>query len=48
MSDTQKIKIGVCLLIAQIILLGMTFGFRACLDHQAEKAGIAGIIMEAK
>jgi hypothetical protein len=47
MSDAQKIKIGICLVIAQIVLLAMTMGFRACLDHQAERAGIASIIQEA-
>jgi len=48
MSDAQKIKIGICLVIAQCILLAMTMAFKATMDHQAEKAGIAGIIMEAK
>lgn len=47
MSDAQKIKIGICLVIAQVILLAMTMGFRACLDHQAERAGISQIIQEA-
>jgi hypothetical protein len=47
MTDSQKIRIGICLVIAQCILLAMTFGFRACLDHQAERAGISAIITEA-
>jgi hypothetical protein len=45
--NAQHIKIGFCLVIAQVILLAMTLGFKACLDHQAERAGISQIIMEA-
>lgn len=47
MTDAQKIKLGIALVIAQICLLALTLGFRACLDHQAERAGIASIIQEA-
>jgi hypothetical protein len=47
MTDAQKIKLGFILLAAQCILLVMTLGFKACLDHQAERAGIAAIITEA-
>ena len=43
----QHIKIGMVLLLAQVILLAMTLGFKACLDHQAERAGLASIIQEA-
>lgn len=45
--NAQHIRIGFCLLAAQVILLAMTMGFRACLDHQAERAGISQIIQEA-
>lgn len=48
MTDSQKIKLGFILLAAQCILLVMTLGFKACLDHQAERAGIASIITEAE
>lgn len=47
MNDTQKIKVGIALLIAQCLLLAMTFGFHAAMDAQAERAGIADIIREA-
>lgn len=47
MSDAQKIKIGICLVIAQCIMLAMTMAFKATMDHQAERAGISQIIQEA-
>ena len=41
-------KLGFTLLIAQIVLLGMTLGFNAVLDHKAQQDGIAAIIQEAR
>ncbi len=47
MSEEQKIKIGVAVIIAQIVLLGTTMGFNASMDRQAGRDGIAAIIQEA-
>lgn len=47
MTDAQKIKLGIALVIAQFCLLALTMGFNALMDHQAERAGIASIIQEA-
>jgi hypothetical protein len=47
MTDAQKIKLGIALVIAQICLLALTLGFNALMDHQAERAGISQIIQEA-
>ena len=47
MSTSQQIRIGVCLLLAQVILLAMTMAFHAGIDRSAERAGIATIITEA-
>ena len=43
----QHIKIGMVLLLAQIILLAMTMAFHAGMDRSAERAGISTIIQEA-
>jgi len=47
MTDTQKIRIGIAVIIAQCILLAITLGFHAAMDRQAEQDGIATIIEEA-
>lgn len=47
MADTQKIKLGIMLLIAQIVMLAMTLGFNGLLDKQAEQDGIYTIIEQA-
>jgi hypothetical protein len=47
MTDSQKLKIGVALLVVQLCLVALTMGFKATMDHQAERAGIAAIIQEA-
>ena len=43
----SHIKIGMALLLAQVVLLGMTMAFHAGMDRSAERAGIATIIEEA-
>ena len=47
MTDAQKIRIGILLVVAQCILLAMTFCFKANMDSAAERAGISQIIQEA-
>lgn len=47
MADTQKIKLGLLLLAAQIVMLAMTFGFNGLLDKQAKDDGIYTIIEQA-
>ena len=47
MNDTQKIKLGCVLLLAQIVMLAMTLGFNGLLDKQAERDGIYTIIEQA-
>lgn len=42
--DAKLIRMGICVIIAQCILLAMTLGFNASMDRQAEKAGIYEII----
>ena len=42
-----QIKLGIVLLIAQLLMLAMTFGFNSLLDRQAAQDGIAQIITEA-
>ena len=44
---TAQIKLGITLLVAQIALIAMTYGFSGLLDRQAEADGIAAIITEA-
>ena len=46
MTESQKLKIGVVLVVVQLCLLALTLGFKTGMDCQAEKAGIAGIIEE--
>lgn len=48
MADTQKIKLGLLLLAAQIVMLAMTLGFIGLLDRQAREDGIYTIITEGK
>lgn len=48
MADTQKIKLGLLLLAAQIVMLAMTLGFSGLLDRQAQNDGIYTIITEGK
>lgn len=48
MADTQKIKLGLLLLAAQVIMLLMTLGFSNLLDRQAREDGIYTIITEGK
>ena len=43
----QQIRIGITLLVAQIVLFALTMGFHHGMNRAAEKAGIAGIIQEA-
>ena len=45
--NAQHIKIGCMLLLAQVILLGMTMSFHAGRDRSEESAGISQIIQEA-
>ena len=47
MTDSQKIKIGVALLVVQLCLVALTMGFKAGMDRAADEAGIASIIQEA-
>jgi hypothetical protein len=47
MTDSTKIKVGICLVVAECILLIMTLGFKAVMDAQAERHGIATIINQA-
>ena len=44
---SSQIRIGVMLLVAQVILLGMTMVFHAGMGRSAERAGISQIIQEA-
>lgn len=46
MTDAQKIRIGIAVIIAQCILLALTLGFHASMDRQAGRDGIATIIQE--
>lgn len=48
MADTQKIKLGLLLLVAQVVMLAMTLGFGSLLDRQAQSDGIYTIITEGK
>ena len=43
----RNLKLGFMLLVAQVIMLGMTLGFNTLLDKQAQNDGIASIITEA-
>ena len=43
----SQIKMGIAIILAQLILLGMTLGFNAQLDRQAQADGIATIIERA-
>ena len=47
MTDSQKLRIAFALVAAEIILLVMTIGFKAAMDIQAERHGIATIIEKA-
>ena len=47
MSDTQRIKVGIGLVLLQIIMLVVTLANKASLDAQAERDGIAVIIRQA-
>lgn len=47
MTDSQKLKIGVALLVVQLCLVALTMGFKATMDHQAERVGLSAIITEA-
>ena len=47
MADTQKIKLGLLLLAAQIVMLAMTLCFNGLLDKQAKDDGIYTIIEQA-
>ena len=47
MSEEQKIKIGIAVIFVQIVFLGITMGFNASMDRQAERFGISQIIQEA-
>ena len=47
MTDSTKIKVGICLVVAECILLIMTLGFKAVMDYNADRAGIATIIEKA-
>ena len=47
MTDTQKIKLGLLLLAAQIVMLAMTLGFSGLLDRQAREDGVYTIIEQA-
>lgn len=47
MTDTKKIRIAFVLVVAEIILLAMTIGFKAVMDYNADRAGIATIIEKA-
>lgn len=43
----QHIRIGMVLLLAQVILLAMTMAFHHSMDASAERAGISQILQEA-
>jgi len=43
MTNAQ-IKLGITLLIAQLLMLAMTMGFHAGMDRAAERAGLTNII----
>ena len=47
MTDSQKIRIAVILIIAEAIMLAMTLGFKTIMDIQAERHGISTIIENA-
>jgi len=47
MTDSQKLRIAFVLVLAEIVLLAMTLGFKAVMDVQAQRAGIDVIIKEA-
>ena len=44
---SSHIRIGFCLLLAQIVLLALTMGFHGMMDRSAERAGLNAIIQEA-
>ena len=46
--NAQHIRIGLVLLLAQLILLGMTLGFQSSMDRAAERDGISNIIEEVQ
>lgn len=43
----QHIRIGFCLLVAQLLMLAMTHGFHSAMDASAARAGLTEIIQEA-
>ena len=43
----QQIKLGCLLLIAQLIMLAMTYSFHSAMDASASRAGLTEIITEA-
>ena len=43
----SQIKMGLAIIIAQLILLGMTLGFQSSMDRSAERDGLSTIITEA-
>ena len=44
---TAQIRIGIVVILAQLILLGMKLGFNSAMDRAAERDGIATIIQGA-
>ena len=44
----QHIRIGFCLLVAQLLMLAMTYGFHSAMDESADRAGLTEIITEAQ
>ena len=47
MADTQKIKLGLLLLVTQVVMFAMMLGFGSLLDRQAQSDGIYTIIEQA-
>ena len=43
----SQIKAGIAVILAQLILLGMTLGFQSSMDRQAQADGISIIIERA-
>ena len=43
----QHIRIGITLLVAQLLMLAMTMAFHHGMDASAERAGLSAIITEA-
>ena len=44
---SSQIRIGIVVIIAQLVLLGMTLSFNSAMDRAAERDGIHQIIQEA-